>query len=179
MRGTPRSVQRLRRDLREGDGADLRRRRAIVACSLVSAASMAVVSLLQMGLVRHLPDPPVPGFDSDRVNTSDTAYRWGGPDGPLGAASAALNLPLAAYGGADRAREQPWVPLAAAGKAAVDAVASAWYFYQMPAREKAWCGYCIVGALANAAVFALSVPEAVRASRVLRDSGPAGSRSAA
>ncbi|MGH7267754.1 MAG: sterol desaturase family protein [Candidatus Rokuibacteriota bacterium] len=89
----------------------------------------------------------------------ETAYRWGAPDGPLGVASAALNLPLAAYGDGDRAVHRPWVPLLAAGKAAVDAVASAWYFYQMPAREKAWGGYCIAGAVANVAVFALTVPE--------------------
>jgi hypothetical protein len=34
-----------------------------------------------MGLVKHLPDPPLPGFDSDRVNSSDTAYKFGAPDG--------------------------------------------------------------------------------------------------
>jgi len=161
-------VERLRRELREVASGDLRRRRAILACSLVSAGSMAAVSLLQMGLVRHLPDPPVPGFDSDKVNTSDIAYRWGAPDGPLGVGSAALNLPLAAYGGADRARDHPWVPLLAAGKAAVDAAASAWYFYQMPAREKAWCSFCIAGAVANVAVFVLTLPEAFRAGGALR-----------
>lgn len=39
-------------------------------------------------------------------------------------------------------------------------VAGVWYFYQMPTKEKAWCGYCTVGAPANAAIFARTVPEA-------------------
>jgi hypothetical protein len=133
-----------------------------VACSLVSAASMAAVSLLQMGLIRHLPDPPIRRFDSDKVNTSDTAYRWGAPDGPLGAASSALNLPRMW-----RRRSRPgpaWIPFLAAGKATIDAAASARYFYRMPVREKAWRGYCIVGAVANLAVFFMTLPEARRAS---------------
>jgi hypothetical protein len=88
------------------------------------------------------------------------------PDGPLGILSAAANIPLAAVGSADRARTQPWVPLLAAGKAASDAATAGWYLYQMPAREKAWCGYCIVGAIANWAIFAL--PEAGRALASLR-----------
>jgi hypothetical protein len=36
-----------------------------------------MVTLFQTGLVRHLPDPPLPGFDSDKVNSSDLAYRLG------------------------------------------------------------------------------------------------------
>jgi hypothetical protein len=35
----------------------------------------------------------------------------------------------------------------------------------MPAREKAWCPYCVLGALANVAVMALTVPEASKALR--------------
>jgi hypothetical protein len=38
-----------------------------------------------------------------------------------------------------------------------------WYFYQMPTKEKAWCGYCIVGALCNFGIAALTFPEAKRA----------------
>ena len=124
---------------------------------------MTAVSLLQTGILKHLPDPPLPGFDSDRVNLSDTAFKFGVPDGPLGILSAAANIPLAAFGTADRAHTHPWVPLLAAGKAAIDAATAGWYFYQMPAREKAWCGYCIVGAIANWAIFVLALPEAGRA----------------
>jgi len=83
-------------------------------------------------------------------------------------ASLAANVPIAAFGGSDRVREQPWVPLVAAGKAAVEAAAASWYFYQMPAKEKKWCGYCITGALCNFGIFALTVPEAKKALAVLQ-----------
>jgi hypothetical protein len=56
----------------------------------------------------------------------------------------------------------------AAAKAAVEAVSAGWYFYQMPAHEKKWCGYCIVGALANVGILALTLPEAKQALSVLR-----------
>jgi uncharacterized membrane protein len=123
--------------------------------------------MLQTGIVEHLADPPVRGFDSDKVNLSDAAYRFGVPDGPIALASFAANIPLAALGPANRAQTQPWVPVAAAAKAAIEAVVASWYFYQMPAREKAWCAYCITGALASIAVFALTVPEAAKGWRCL------------
>lgn len=129
---------------------------------------MGAVSLLQTGVIRHLPDPPLRRFDSDRVNTSEIAYQFGVPDGTLSLAGFAANVPLAALGGRDRARKQPWVPLLFTAKAAAEAVGAAYYFYQMPAREKAWCGYCIVGALASWSVLALSLPEARQAWRALR-----------
>jgi uncharacterized membrane protein len=160
--------QQVREHLQEGDTPDLRRRRAVIGLSLVGMASMAAVSLLQTGMVKHLPDPPLGSFNSDKVNSSDTAYRFGVPDGTVSLASLAANIPLAAYGGANRAREQSWVPILAAAKAAVEAVAAAWYFYQMPAKEKAWCGYCILGALANMGIFALTLPEARKAFTALR-----------
>jgi uncharacterized membrane protein len=162
------SPARVRPDLVSGSGGSLRRRRAVVAASLVGIASMAAVSLRQTGVIGHLPDPPVPGFDSDKVNLSPTAFKFGVPDGPIALASLAANLPLAALGGRRRADEQPWLPLLFAAKAAVDAAIAGWYFYQMPAKEKAWCGYCILGAFANFAVLALVLPEATRALRTVR-----------
>jgi len=116
-----------------------------------------------------LPDPPIDGFDSDKVNSSDTAYALGVPDGTLSLASLAANIPFAAFGGENRAEEQPLVPVAFAAKATVEAVVAGWYFYQMPTKEKAWCGYCIVGALANVGIAALSLVEAKRAWKNLTD----------
>jgi uncharacterized membrane protein len=118
------------------------------------------------GVIKHLPDPPG-NFDSDKVNSSDTAYRFGLPDGPISLASLALNIPIAAFGGAERVREHPWLSMFAAGKALAEAVAASWYFYQMPAKEKAWCGYCVSGALSNLAIAALTIPEARTAISVL------------
>ena len=159
--------QQLRHQLQQEHTSDLRRRRSIIGLSLVGMASMTAVTLLQTGIVKHLPDPPVGNFDSDRVNSSDTAYRLGAPDGSISLATLAANIPNAAFGGTDRAQTKPWVPLVAAVKAAGEAVAASWYFYQMPAKEKAWCGYCIVGAIANIGIAALTIPEARKALAVL------------
>lgn len=155
--------QQLRHQLQQEDTSDLRRRRGVIGLSLVGMASMTAVTLLQTGIVKHLPDPPFGNFDSDRVNSSDTAYRLGAPDGSISLASLAVNIPIAAFGGANRAQTKPWVSLVAALKAAGEALAASWYFYQMPAKEKAWCGYCIVGAIANIGIAALTLPEARRA----------------
>lgn len=160
--------KRLRQDLQQGTSADLRRRRAVIGCSLVGMASMAAVTLLQTGMVTHLPDPPLDSFDSDKVNSSETAYSLGAPDGTLSLAALALNVPLAALGGENRAATLSIVPVVAAAKAAVEAVAAGWFFYQMPAKEKKWCGYCITGALANMAILALTIPEAKKAFGNLR-----------
>lgn len=160
--------QDLREELQEGDTEGLRRRRAIIGLSLLGMAAMGAASLLQTGIVKHLPDPPLESFDSDKVNSSDTAYQFGVPDGTLSFASLAANLPIAAFGGTNRAQEQPLVPLMAAGKALAEAVVAGWYFYQMPTKEKAWCAYCIVGGLCNFGIAALTLPEAKESLRALR-----------
>ncbi len=106
--------QDLRRELQHGKTDDLRRRRAIIGVSIVGMASMAAVSLLQTGVLKHLPDPPLSGFDSDKVNSSDVAYQLGAPDGTLGVVGFSANLPIAAFGGTDSPHAEPWVPLVAA-----------------------------------------------------------------
>src|SRR3546814_20661519 len=78
-------------------------------------ASMGIVSLLQMGIVKHLPDPPTrrPHFHSDKVNSSNEAYGYGMPDGPLTLAAHAANIVLAAAGPPERSQDRPWIPLLA------------------------------------------------------------------
>ena len=65
----------------------MRHRRAVVGLSLVGMASMAATSLLQTGVIRHLPDPPLRGFNSDKVNLSQAAFPLGIPDGTLALAT--------------------------------------------------------------------------------------------
>ncbi len=156
--------QQLRREIQHNDSAEMRLRRAIVGTSLVGMASMAIVSLFQTGAIRHLPDPPLESFHSDKVNSSRTAYGYGMPDGPITLGMHAANLALAAAGPPDRARTRPWLPLLAAAFAGAQAAVAAKYlFHQMPKVDRAWCGYCITDALAHFATFALTLPEAGRA----------------
>jgi uncharacterized membrane protein len=154
----------LRRTLRDMNTPELLLRRAVIGASLLGMASMAVIALFQSGLIRHLPDPPLKGFDSDRVNASDTAYGWGMPDSPISLVSHAVNIALASFGGADRADSQPWVPLAATAASAPAAATSAGYlFYEMPVGEKGWCPYCIVDALMHMAAFGFTLWESKKA----------------
>lgn len=161
--------QELRRQLQEKQTKSLRKRRAIIGLSLLGMGAMTAVALFQTGVIEHLPDPPIDGFDSDKVNSSDTAYALGVPDGTLSLASLAANVPIAAFGGENRALEQPIVPVLAAGKALVEAAVAGWYFYQMAAVEKKWCGYCITGALCNFGIAALTLPEAAEAWNAMKD----------
>ena len=160
-------ARQLRRDLQRGNTSHLNLRRAIIGASVVGAASMVPVTLLQTGIVHHLPDPPIKGFHSDAANSSLIAYKFGAPDGSMAVASFAANIPVAAFGRADRARTKPVIPLVAAAKAGIDLASSAWYFNEMR-RGKKWCPYCIVGALSSLAAFLLSVPEARAAWNQLR-----------
>ena len=144
---------------------------------MLGAASMSAVSALQLGLVKHLPDPPLAGFDSDKVNLSATAMALPIPDGVLSLGSFLLNVPLIFWGGRDRAEKRPWIPLLFAGKLALESVVSAVYFSQMPLKEHAWCGYCIIGAAATWTLTALVLPEAVRAARTLLHRRSASRRS--
>lgn len=176
--GAATQLERLRDDLLHGQSADLQRRRGIICLSLLGASAMALVALRQIGVVGPLPDLPLDGFDTERLNTSDIAYQFGVPDAALATASFAANLPIAALGGVDRTEQMPWVPIISAGKAGVDAAVSGWYFAQMPIREKAWCPYCIVSALASFGILALTLPEAQRAWKHSRHprTGSAGSQ---
>ncbi|HEX8286969.1 MAG TPA: vitamin K epoxide reductase family protein [Pyrinomonadaceae bacterium] len=155
--------QKLRRELQESSESGLNLRRAVIGLSLLGISAMTAVSLFQTGIIKHLPDPPIDGFDSDKVNSSDTAYALGVPDGTLSLASLAANIPLAAFGGANRAEKQPLIPIAIAAKTTIEAAVAGWYFYQMPTKEKAWCGYCIVGAATNVGIAALALTEAKKA----------------
>jgi uncharacterized membrane protein len=164
----PETPSVLRSDLRDGRSPGLLLRRAIVGMSFIGTACMAVTTLFQMGMVKRLADPPITGFDSDRVNGSDTAYGWGMPDSPLSIVSHATAIALAAVGGKDRARDKPLVPLAATAVATPAAVTAARYlFYDMPVKEKGWCPYCIVDGLAHIAVFGFTLWESARALRTL------------
>jgi uncharacterized membrane protein len=149
----------------------MRRRRAIVGVSMVGGVAMGIVSLLQTGIVRHLPDPPTrkPHFDTDKVNSSHEAYGYGMPDGPLTMALHSLNLALAAAGPPDRARQRPWLPVLAAAVSGVQAgVAGKYLFYTMPKVDKAWCPYCVTDAITHFATFTLTIPEALGALKARR-----------
>ena len=156
-------TQQLRRDLQEGNGDDLRRRRAIIGLSLLGIGAMAAATLFQTGIIKHLPDPPLKNFDSDAVTSSDVAYALGGADAALSVASLAANIPAAAFGGENRFVTKPLIPIAFAAKALTEAVIASWFFYRLAFKEKTWCAYCIVNAASIWGIGLLSLPEAKKA----------------
>jgi uncharacterized membrane protein len=144
-----------------------RRRRATVGLSLVAGASLGLVALYQLGLLRHLPDPPLPGFDADRVNGSDQAYPLGIPDALLGLGSYAVTATLAAAGAPDRATRTPWLPIALAAKATADATVAAKLTCDQAFKLRAFSLWSLLATAATFRILPLVMPEARRAIRQL------------
>ena len=161
--------EELSEQLRNGTGELLRRRRGIVGLALTAAGSMGVVSLFQTGIIKHLPDPPLPYMDSDKVDAAGEAYAMlGTPDAALGLGSYAATLGLAAMGGEDRATESPWIPLALVAKVLFDAAQAGKLTMDQWTKHRAFCIWCLVAAGATFATVPLALPEARIALRSIR-----------
>ncbi|HET8627675.1 MAG TPA: vitamin K epoxide reductase family protein [Thermomicrobiales bacterium] len=162
------SPSELSRQLREGVGPDLARRRGIVGLSLAAMGSMGLVTLYQMGILRRLPEPPLPHFDAECVDASAEAYAaLAMPDGALALMSYAVTLALAAAGGAERARDRPWLPLALAAKVAFDTAEAVRLTADQWTKHRAFCFWCLLAAGATVATAPLAAAEAVAAARRL------------
>lgn len=71
-----------------------RHRGMAIACCCTALASLTPVALVQLHILKKLPDPPGRFFNSKKVVTSKGAYRFGIPDGLLGMASYGVTLAL-------------------------------------------------------------------------------------
>jgi hypothetical protein len=154
--------------IRESNDPYMRRRRQVVTLSMLSAACMSVIALYQIGVTKHVPEPPLPGLDADAVDASGHAYeKLSVGDAFLGFVSYGVTMLLAAMGGPGRYRSHPYVPLALAGKAACDAGQAATLTRDQWVRHRAFCSWCLTAATATFAVVPLVVPEALAAYRSL------------
>jgi len=155
---TPRE---LSKELRHGSGGFLTRRRAVVALSLANVASMGLIALYQVGIIAHVPEPPLPRFDADKVNGSADAYAiLETPDAILGLGSYAVTMALAAMGPPGRAKTQPWIPLALAAKIVFDAGQAGRLSLNQLTKQQAFCLWCLLTTGATLATVPLVVPEA-------------------
>jgi hypothetical protein len=162
------SPRELSYELRRGAGGYLRQRRGIVQCSLLSAATMGLVSLYQTGIIRHLPDPPISGFDADRVHGSAQGYSFlQTPDGLLGLGSFAATAALAAVGGEDRVRRRPWLPLALGAKVLFDSTLSIKLACDQPTKLRALSIWSLLSLAATLSSFLMVWPESLAALRRL------------
>ncbi|MEO8956483.1 MAG: vitamin K epoxide reductase family protein [Ktedonobacteraceae bacterium] len=158
----------LSQELRLGSGDFLMQRRSVVGLSMVAVGAMGLITLYQMGIIKHLPEPPLPGLDADRVDASAEAYsRFSTPDGVLGLGNYAVTMGLAAMGGQDRAQQQPWIPLALAAKVAFDTSQALRLFFDQKIKYHAFCSWCLLAAGTTLATVPLVIPETYAAIRHL------------
>ncbi len=155
-------------ELRKGNNPDLTRRRLIVGLSMLGATMAEAVSLYQVGVIEELPDLPLPGIDSNKVDASDYAYRnFDTPDGFMMLANYSITALLAGAGGANRAVQAPLLPIATAAKTLFDSIIALRLARIEWQENEAFCAYCQVATLCSLASFALSLPEASRAVQIL------------
>ena len=160
------TARKLSEDLRHGRGEFLAQRRWAALLSLTTISSMMLITLYQFGILKHLPEPPLPKLDADKVNGSEQAYSMLAlPDAVLGLGSYAATLGLVAMGGHERARTHPWMPLALAGKVLVDAIQTGKLTRDSWVKHRAFSIYSLVAAAATLATLPLVAPEAAAAFR--------------
>ncbi len=160
--------QLLSHDLRKTTDPDLYRRRWVVGFSFAGVLLAKMVALYQFGMIRRLPDLPLPKVDSNKVDAAPYAYRrFSTPDSFLMLVSYALTACLAAAGGRDRARLNPVLPIATGLKTLADTAVAAELGREEWKENKALCAYCQAATLCSIASLVLAIPETVKAVRNL------------
>jgi uncharacterized membrane protein len=168
-RGSSAAAEAVSDALRRLESRHLAGRRRVALLQTVATWALSIVGLYQFGIIRRVPEPPLPGLDADAVDASGEAYHTlRTPDSALGIASAGVTLALAGMGGADRSREQPYIPLALLAKATLDAVGGIYLTAEQLTKHRKICSWCTVSALALLASVPVAYPEARAALRQLR-----------
>jgi hypothetical protein len=166
-------MKRSTLELMEGFSGDddrfLAHRRVAMALTMLGMTSLAVISLYQVGVLKHLPEPPLPGLDAEKVNGSEEAYEiLKTPDAVLGLGSYAATLGLEAFGGADRVRRNPWVPLALAAKCGADTFQAARLTRKSWIHFRAFSFYSLITVAATFLTLPVVLPEVLAAWRKIR-----------
>jgi uncharacterized membrane protein len=155
----------IRDELRHGNSEDLERRRKLVTLSVAGLADFNIISLLQSGVVRRLPDIPYPLFDTNGINTSKTSFAMGVPDAVISSVMFAMKMALATAGGGKKANRKPVFDLLLGAVSLGHAIGAAQMTYSMLFKKKKVCIYCLTGAgiiFSSAAVIA---PSAIKSAK--------------
>lgn len=153
----------LSEQLRREEETGLRDRRAITCLSMAAAGCMRLITAYQMGIIRRLPDLPLPGFDAETVDASEEAYaHLEMPDAAIGLTSYAVTTALATAGPADRAHTpgRSWLPWVLLGKICVDSVQAARLTRDQWTRHRSFCVWCLIAAAATWACLPFAAREA-------------------
>jgi hypothetical protein len=168
-RASSEAAEAVSDDLRRGADALLDARRRLARLSLGSIAAFVGVAAYQTGVIRHLPEPPVPFLDADAVDAAGEAYQQlKTPDAALGIVSSAITLVLIGMGDGRRSQERPWVPLAMAAKVGFDALGGLYLTAEQATKHRKFCGWCLAASVAYLAMVPQAVPEARAALAQLR-----------
>lgn len=152
----------IRDALRTEHNEDLNRRRKVICLSAIGLVDFSIISLYQTGVIKTLPDIPHPLFDSDKVNASEDAYRFGAPDGPISAVVYGLAMVLASAGGSEKAERAPALDVALGATVAGNAAGAIFYLHKMIFKQKKVCLYCVTGAAINIASAIIIAPTALK-----------------
>ncbi|HEV2065771.1 MAG TPA: vitamin K epoxide reductase family protein, partial [Thermomicrobiales bacterium] len=108
-------------------------------------------------------------LDADAVDAAPEAYAiLATPDAALGLASYGATTVLAAMAGPDRATTRPIIPLLMAVKILVDALIGAKLTVDQWTKHRAFCFWCLLGALASVISVPLATLETRAALRSVR-----------
>ena len=135
-------------NIREDSTEATEYRRQIAALSALGLLDFSLISLFQLGFIRHMPDLPGKVFDTEQVNSSKDAVLLGLPDGVISLGSYAATMLLATA--ATRYRKPSrLLDVAMAGVVVGQAAGAAQYLYKMAFVQKKICIYCVAGAAIN------------------------------
>lgn len=136
---------------------------------MFSSAVLGGIALFQVGILKHLPDPPLSHFHADAVHSSPQAYAiFGIPDGLLGMGSYAATAWLAAAGPKDLWKRPRWLPVAMGCKTVLDAAVAGKLTVDEAVKFRKFSAWSLIVAAATIAALALAIPEAVKALRDVR-----------
>ena len=152
----------IRDALRTEENPDMANRRKVIALSALGLVDFSVISLYQTGVIKKLPDLPLPVFDSNKVNASKEAYQFGVPDGPVSAAVYSMIMVLAAAGGSEKAARKPVFDVLMGGAVAANLSGALYYLWDMAFRQKKICLYCMTGAAINIASAVIIAPTVLK-----------------
>ncbi len=137
-------IDKIRRD----KSAATENRRDVAAFAAAGLVDFSLISLLQMGYFKKLPDLPGKVFDTVKVNTSKDAVLLGMPDGVISLGAYTLTMLLAMAGSRFKKRSR-LLDLALGGVLLGQAAGAAQYMYKMAFVQKKVCLYCLTGAAIN------------------------------
>lgn len=138
--------EEIRDALRKEQSEDLDRRRKVMVLSAAGIADFSLISLLQSGAIKRLPDIPYPLFDTNGINTSKTSYAMGVPDATISTVMHAVKMALATAGGSEKASRKPVFDLLLGAVSLGHSIGAIQMTYNMLFKKKKICIYCLTGA---------------------------------